>query len=106
MARTAKRLVQSALSTTVTNRVTASGTAIVQVTEIYLANTGTTERKIDIHHGGTAATNAIMRSISVPAGGCTILQDLKIVVTSAQALAAKQDTGTDVIMTAFGIEEV
>ncbi|OUS69771.1 hypothetical protein B1748_30145 [Paenibacillus sp. MY03] len=106
MARTAKRLAQSALSTTVTNRVIASGATVVQVTEIYLANTGTTERKVDLHHGGTADTNAIMRGITVPAGGCTILQEMKIVVTSAQALAAKQDTGTDVIMTAFGVEEV
>lgn len=106
MARTAKRLAQSALSTTVTNRVTASGVAVIQVTEIYLVNNGSTERTVDLYQGGTSTSNMILRGVVVPASGSTLLQDLKIVVIAGQALAARQNTGTDVILTAYGIEEV
>jgi hypothetical protein len=108
MPRTVKRLAQSALSTTATARYTASTSpaTTAQVTEIYLVNNGASDRTVDIYQGGTAATNRIMRGVSVPAGGSTILQDLKIVVASGQTLAANQDAGTDIIMTAFGIEEV
>jgi hypothetical protein len=106
MPRTVKRLAQSALSTTATARYTAPAATTAQVTEIYLVNNGASDRAVDIYQGGTAATNRIMRGVSVPAGGCTILQDLKIVVAAGQTLAANQDAGTDIIMTAFGIEEV
>lgn len=106
MAVTAKRLAQSALSATVTSRYTASTGSTAQVTEIYLVNGGTTDRKVDIHQGGTAMSNRIMRNILVPAEGFVLLQDLKIVVTAGQTLAARQDVGSDITMTLYGIEEV
>lgn len=106
MAVTAKRLAQSALSTSVTNRYTAPTGATAQITEIYLVNGGTTDRKVDIHQGGTAVGNRIMRNILVPAEGFVLLQDLKIVVAAGQTLAARQDVGTDITMTLYGVEEV
>lgn len=108
MARTALKLAQLALSTTITARYTAPmiPATTAQVTEIYLVNNSATDRTVDIFQGGIATTNRIMRGVTVPAGGCIILQDLKIVVAAGQNLAASQNTGTDVTMTAYGIEEV
>lgn len=104
----AKQLAQSALSTTVTNRYTAptSPATTAQVTEIYLATpkASTTDRIVEIYQGGTAAGNLILSGIKVPAGGSVILQDLKIVVAAGQSVAAKQDVGTDITMTMYGVE--
>lgn len=102
--RTPKRLAQTALSTTVTNRYTAGAGVTAQITEIWLANTGTTDRTVTLYQGGTAAGNMLL-PIPVPAGGGVLLQDLKIVIAASQTFAAKQDAGTDITMTLYGIEE-
>jgi hypothetical protein len=104
MARTAKRLYQGAQSTTTTARYTAPALTTGQITEIYLANTGTTDRIVTLYQGGTANENMLM-PIPVPASGGVLLQDLKIVVVAAQTFAAKQDVGTDITMTLYGVEE-
>lgn len=106
MARAIKRLAQTALSTTVANRVTVSGSAIAQITQLFLANNGSTMRVVTLYHGGLADANRLVNGIEVAAGGSVVIDDLKVVVTSTLALAAKQDAGTDIILTAFGIEEV
>lgn len=100
-----KRLAQVALNASVTARYTPTGAVTAQITEIYLVNGSSIDRKVDIHQGGTATSNRIMRNIIVPADGTVILQNLKIVVAPSQNLAARQDTGTDVVMTIYGVEE-
>ncbi|WEK53313.1 MAG: hypothetical protein P0Y55_12020 [Candidatus Cohnella colombiensis] len=105
MAVSAKRLAQSALSATVTARYTAGAGVTAQITEIWLANTGTTDRIVSLYQGGTATTNMIATGVKVPNGGSVCLGDLKIVVAATQVLAAKQDVGTDITMTLFGVEE-
>jgi hypothetical protein len=105
MARTAKRLYQGAQSTTATTRYTAPASTTGQITEIYLANTGSTARTVTLYQGGTANSNMLMQ-IPVPANGGVILEDKKIVVVAAQTFAAKQDVGTDITMTLYGVEEV
>lgn len=104
--RTVKRLAQTGLSTTITNRYTAPANTTAQITEMYIVNTGVVDRKVDVYQGGTDWSNMIMRGLTIPAYGFVLLQDLKIVITAGQALAAKQDTGTDVFLTMYGIEEV
>ncbi|RXZ84573.1 hypothetical protein EBB07_00720 [Paenibacillaceae bacterium] len=106
MAVTIKRLAQAALSATVTTRYTAPAGATAQVTEIYLANTGTTERKVSIYQGGAANGNMIINGLAIEPGGSVIIQDTKIVIAASQVLAAKQDVGTDITMTVYGVEEV
>lgn len=104
--RTPKRIAQSALSASVTSRYIAGAGVTTQITEIWLVNTGSTDRSVTLYQGGITNENMIANGISVPANGMTLLQDLKIVVAAGQTLAAKQDAGTDVTMTAYGIEEV
>jgi len=105
MAVIAKRLAQSALSTIVTSRYTAPASTTAQVTEIWLANTGLTDRIVSLYQGGTAVANMIANGINVPSGGSVCLSDCKIVVTASQTLAAKQDVGTDITLTLYGVEE-
>jgi hypothetical protein len=106
MARTAKLLAQGALSSTITAQYTTPASTTAQVTEIYLANTGTTARTINIYAGGTYSTNSVIVGLSVNGTASVLIQDTKIVLATTKVLAAKQDTGTDIIMTIFGVEEV
>lgn len=106
MAVTVKKLAQTALSATATVRYTAGTGVTTQVSEIYLVNTGTVERTVTIYQGGTTAAFIICQGVTIPVGGFVMLQDLKIVVSAVQTLAAKQDVGTDVYMTLYGVEEV
>ena len=106
MPRIPKRLAQTALSTTATAHYTAPASTTTQITEIWLTNTNTTTvRKVALYAHGTAAANTIVHELEIPAKGTNILDGCKIVLTAAQVLAAKQDVGTDVILTAYGIEE-
>ena len=106
MARTAKLLAQNALSTTITAQYTTPASTRAQVTEIYLANTGATSRTINIYANGTYSTNSVIVGLAVNGTASVVIQDTKIVLNAAKVIAAKQDTGTDVIMTIFGVEEV
>lgn len=105
MARVAKLLAQNALSTTITAQYTAPASTTAQITEVYFANTGTTARTINVYANGTYSTNSIIVGLSVGGTASVILQDSKIVLGAAKVLAAKQDTGTDIICTIFGVEE-
>ncbi len=106
MARTAKRLAQTALSTTGATIYTAPAGTTTQITEIYFANTGaTTSRTLTLYVNGTATSNTIVAGLVVPGTGTQILSDAKIVIPANTIFAAKQDVGTDVICTIFGIEE-
>lgn len=106
MARTAKRLLQTALSTTASTVYTAPASTNTQITEIYLANTGSTARTVTLYVNGTANANIIINGLLVAANSSVILQDTKIVIPTGTVFSAKQDVGTDITMTAFGVEEV
>jgi hypothetical protein len=105
MARTAKLLAQNSLSATITAQYTVPASTTAQITEIYLANTGTTARTINIYANGTYSTNSVVVGLSVNGTASIIIQDTKIVLAATKVLAVKQDTGTDVICTIFGVEE-
>jgi len=105
MPRIAKRLAQTALSTTTAAIYTAPASTTAQITEIYIANTGTTQRTINFTTGGTFSTNSIIIGLAVGGTASVILQDTKIVVPASAILTSRQDTGTDIIVTVFGIEE-
>ena len=105
--RTPKKLAQTALSTTVTARYTAPAATVTQITEIWLANTNTTTaRTVALYAHGTAANNTLIQAIKIPANGTKGIDGSKIVLAAGEVLAGKQDAGTDVILTAYGIEEV
>lgn len=105
MARVAKRLAQTALSTTTAAIYTAPAATTAQVTEIYFTNTGATARTVNVTVGGTFSTNSIIIGLSVSGTASVILEDKKIVIAPTTIIAAYQNSGTDIIMTAFGIEE-
>ena len=105
--RSAKKLVQSALSTSASAKYTSPANTKTQVTEIWLANTNTTTaRKVTLYAHGVAAGNTILQDLEITAKGTVILDNCKIVLEATEVLAAKQDAGTDVILTAYGIQEV
>lgn len=105
--RTPKKLAQTALNTSSTAVYTTPASTKTQVTEIYLANTNTTTaRTVTLYAHGTADANRIVVAYEIAAKGTVILEDKKILLSATEVLAAKQDTGTDVILTAYGVEEV
>lgn len=105
MAVVAKKLFQGALSNALQARYTAPASTQGQVTEIWLANNNTTTaRTIQVAAHGSAAANMLIYEMSLAANESKII-NAHIVLEAAEALYAKQDTGTDVTMTAYGTEE-
>ena len=103
--RTPKKLAQSALTTTAATYYTGVTSYRTQLTQIFLANTNTTTtRYVTLYAYGTAAANTIAMKIELAANGSTII-DSKIVLLASETFSAKQDTGTDVTITLFGVEE-
>lgn len=105
MPRVAKKLCQVALGDTATAVYTAPDGGKTQVSEIWLANTGDTARTVAIYAHGTDTVNLLVPGVEVAAYGTQIIDGSKIILGSEEVLAGKQDTGTDVILTAYGIEE-
>ena len=107
MSVTARRLVQATLGITIVAVYTTPPATRTQITEIWLANNNTTTaRRVTLRTHGTAVANTIIPSIEIAANGTQIIDSSKIVLTAGQVLAALQDAGTDVILTAYGVEEV
>lgn len=104
MAFAAKKLFQGVLSNAVTARFTNTNGKTSYVSEIWLANTGTTARTVTIYAHGASATNLIA-TVPVPASGFAVLQALKIILTGTEVLAAAQDSGTDITMSIYGGDE-
>lgn len=102
---TPTELCLTALSAIATTIVTNAGASYrTQATQIFIANTGATQRTITLYKNGTATGNIIASSIVIPAGGSVII-DAKIILTGTQTLAAKQDIGTDCNIAIYGIIE-
>lgn len=103
---TPKKLFQGALSTAVTVLYTAPANMRTQIIEVWADNQNTTtQRLIDIHAHGTAATNRLSHKIPITADTGITISDNKIILDAGQVFAMKQDTGTDVIVTIYGYEE-
>ena len=101
------RVVQTALSATIAAVYTTPASRRTQITEIWLANNNTTTaRRVTLRAHDTAATNTIIPSIEIAANGTQIIDGSKIVLAAGEVFAALQDVGTDVILTAYGVEEV
>jgi hypothetical protein len=94
----------TALSATAATVFTNTTNYRAQLLEIWLSNTGATQRTITLFKNGLAAANQIGSAIVIPAGGSTIIQT-HLVTTGTQTLGAKQDTGTDVNIAVFGVKE-
>ena len=100
-----KELGQSALTaSTATYFTNQSASYRTQLLQIFLSNTGSSQRVVTLYKNGTGASNQIANSITLPVNGSAII-DTKLVFIGTQTLSAKQDAGTDVTMTLCGIEE-
>ena len=104
--RTPKKLGQVSLNTSaVTIFANTSSSYRTQVLQLYIANTNTTTaRYVTIYAHGTGTGNTIIQSMKLDAKASAIL-DTKIVLINTETISGLQDTGTDVIVTAYGIEE-
>lgn len=100
-----KKLFQGAISATATAKYTCPASSMAQVCEIWLANTGTTDRTMTIYAHGIATTNIIACGIVIKAGESKCLADNKILLAAADTLGFKQDIGTDINVTCYGYEE-
>lgn len=108
MARTPKNVGQVALNVSGSVVTIATGAALrTQITEIWVANTGATARTATLlaHGSGVLAENMILPPTTIAVGEVKILSDLKIVLGPGETLRGYQNTGTDVTVTAYGIEE-
>lgn len=95
----------SALGITAATVITNAGASYrTQATQIFIANTGATQRTVTLYKNGTATTNIIASSIVIPAYGSIIL-DTKLILTGTQIIGAKQDVGTDCNIAIYGIVE-
>lgn len=104
--RSAKKLCQSTLASTVTAEYTSPANTKTQVTEIWLTNTSGVTRTISLYAHGLANVNTLISSLPIEAGGVRVINGSKIVLEAAEVLGGKQDVGEDVILTAYGIQEV
>lgn len=100
-----KKLFQGAISASANAVYTAPVSYRTQVCEIWLANTGTTDRTVTIYAHGVASANIIACGIAIKAGESKCLADNKIVLAAAETLGLKQNVGTDINVTCYGYEE-
>jgi capsid protein len=103
--RSAKKLSQSALTSSLAAQVTGAVSKRTQITKLWITNTNTTTtRYVQLAAFGTATANQLANNIEL-AAKATILIENAVVLEAGEILYAKQDTGTDVVITTFGIEE-
>jgi NAD/NADP transhydrogenase alpha subunit len=105
--RTPKKLAQSALTNSLVAIYTVPALTTSQVVEVWLSNTNaTTARVVTIAVHGNATANQIVPGLSIPALDFKVIDNAKIVLTAGEILYAKIDTGSDVNITIYGLEEV
>lgn len=100
-------LFQSAITASAATYFTNGGASYrTQMTGLFITNTGASSRDVTLYKNGTAASNQLPK-ITLPAGASTIIDLVgkPLVFTGTQTFSAKQDTGTDVTITAVGIVE-
>lgn len=101
-----KKLFQGAISAVATAKYTAPTGYRAQIVEIWADNQNvTTARKLAIFAHGLAATNQLAHNIEIAADQSKLISDNKIILAAGEILGFKQDTGTDVNVTVYGIEE-
>jgi len=112
MAITAKKLGQTALnvSGSVVTIVTGVTGGHTEITGLWLANTSSSSRTVTILAHGTGTTSTYML---IPAKVLAAYESLyiqmngsPIILNATETLRGYQDTGTDVVVTAYGVEEV
>lgn len=101
-------LFQSAITASAATYFTnASASYRTQLTGLFIVNTSASQRTVTLYKNGTAVGNQIANAIVLPANTSAIIDLVgkPLVFTGTQTFSAKQDTGTDVTITAVGIIE-
>lgn len=105
MAATPKKLAQGAMAAaTATLYTCPGGKARAHCSQLWLCNTGASNRTIALYAHGTAATNALFTSLSLAAGETKVI-DAKVVLAPTETFSGNQGAGTDVTFTLYGVEE-
>jgi hypothetical protein len=102
--RTAKKLSQAVLTSTIAAQVTCAASTRTQVTSMRFANTGASIRYITVRAHGNATANTVIQRLQLDPYASAV-DDNPIVLNAGEIVYALQDTGTDVVMTVYGIEE-
>ena len=103
--RTPKKFGQTALSTTATAIVTGEANKRKELLKIYIANTGSSTRKVTLYAYGTEAGNVLVQALTLDPNASALLTDTGIVLLNGETFSAKQDAGNDITITVLGIEE-
>ncbi len=100
-------LFQSAITASPATYFTNSASNRTQLTGLFVVNTGASQRTVTLYKNGTGASNQIANAIVLPANTSAIIDLVgkPLVFTGTQTFSAKQDTGTDVSITAVGVIE-
>jgi len=105
--RTAKKLAQTALSSSTTTIYTAPTSTSSQIVEIWIANNSVdTARTVTIYTHGTSSINILVPGLSIPALDFKTIDNSKIVLAAGETISMKQNTGTDITVTLYGVESV
>lgn len=103
MTDTVKRLAQATVGTSAAAFYTVPGSTSAIVRHIVAANTSGSATTLIVYHGGSAAANTILPSVSVPAGG-RIEFDGIISMAAADTLQAIAGAGSAIQVTVHGME--
>ena len=103
--RTPKKFGQVTLNTSVVTVVSGAAGVRRELTKIYIANTGTSTRKVTLYAYGTAAGNVLVQALTLDPNASALLTDTGIVLLNGETFSAKQDAGNDITITVLGIEE-
>lgn len=106
MAANPKKLGQGALGNALAALYTvpASGVIRTHVAQLFLTNTGTSNRVVTLAAHGTAVTNQLFNSITLYANETKVI-DLKVILAPNEAFNGMQAAGTDVTYTLYGVED-
>lgn len=105
MSRILKKLTQVAVTNTLSTIYTAPIGKTIQITSMWMTNTNTTTDKyITIYAHGNTNTNKIVPSHLIAKEDVYIL-NCNMILSSGESIYASIDTGSDVNLLIYGIEE-
>ena len=106
MARQPKKLFQTTSTSSVAVIYTAPSSTTPQITEMWICNTNTSSTvTFSVYVHGTASTNLLLNENTLITRETKIVDGSKLILATGETVAFKQDSGADIVITGYGIEE-
>lgn len=81
---------------------TVSASQRVQVVQVFVVNVTASSAELRLFAHGNQPSNTVLQDLVIPAGGSTIIEDIKIILSAGDVLAAQ---GAGLVVTAYGVLE-